>query len=71
MDLGLLLYREEYYKPDTEDKGIMEIKVAKLAWSISIHKSQVWRVSSRHHACFDVPLHHAVTESHLYRAYPC
>ena len=29
MDLGLLLYRDEYYKPETEDKGIMEINVAK------------------------------------------
>ncbi len=29
MDLGLLLYRDEYYHPETEDKGIMEINVAK------------------------------------------
>ena len=29
MDLGLLLYRDEYYNPDTEDKGIMEIQVGK------------------------------------------
>ena len=29
MDLGLLLYRDEYYKPDTYDKGIMEIIVGK------------------------------------------
>lgn len=29
MDLGLILYREEYYNPDTPDKGIMEINVAK------------------------------------------
>ena len=29
MDLGLLLYRDEYYNPETEDKGIMEICVAK------------------------------------------
>ncbi|MBW4534091.1 MAG: replicative DNA helicase [Pleurocapsa minor HA4230-MV1] len=29
MDLGLLLYRDEYYKSDTEDKGIMEIIVGK------------------------------------------
>lgn len=29
MDLGLLLYRHEYYNPDTDDKGIMEINVAK------------------------------------------
>ena len=28
-DLILLLYREEYYKPDTYDKGIMEIIVGK------------------------------------------
>jgi replicative DNA helicase len=29
MDVGLLLFREEYYNPDTPDKGIMEIAVAK------------------------------------------
>jgi replicative DNA helicase len=29
MDLGLLLYREEYYNPDTPDKGVMEVAVAK------------------------------------------
>ncbi len=29
MDLGLLLYRDEYYKSDTKDKGVMEINVAK------------------------------------------
>ncbi len=29
MDLGLLLYRDEYYKSDTRDKGVMEINVAK------------------------------------------
>jgi replicative DNA helicase len=29
MDLGLLLYRAEYYNSDTKDKGIMEIIVAK------------------------------------------
>jgi replicative DNA helicase len=29
MDLGLLLYREEYYNSDTPDKGVMEIAVAK------------------------------------------
>ena len=29
MDLGLLLYRDEYYKSDTNDKGIMEIIVGK------------------------------------------
>ena len=29
MDLGLLLYRDEYYKPNTGDKGIMEIIVGK------------------------------------------
>ncbi|MDJ0717603.1 MAG: replicative DNA helicase [Prochloraceae cyanobacterium] len=29
MDLGLLLYRDEYYKSDTDDKGIMEIIVGK------------------------------------------
>ena len=29
MDIGLLLYRDEYYKPDTQDLGIMEINVAK------------------------------------------
>ncbi len=29
MDLGLLLYRDEYYQSDTKDKGIMEIIVGK------------------------------------------
>jgi replicative DNA helicase len=29
MDVGLLLYRDEYYHPDTADKGILEINVAK------------------------------------------
>jgi replicative DNA helicase len=29
MDLGLLLFREEYYNPDTADKGVMEVAVAK------------------------------------------
>ena len=29
MDLGLLLYRDEYYNSDTKDKGLMEINVAK------------------------------------------
>ena len=29
MDLGLLLYRDEYYNPDTLDLGVMEINVAK------------------------------------------
>ncbi|EAZ88438.1 replicative DNA helicase, partial [Crocosphaera chwakensis] len=29
MDLGLLLYRDEYYNSDTQDKGVMEINVAK------------------------------------------
>ena len=29
MNLGLLLYRNEYYKSDTDDKGIMEIIVGK------------------------------------------
>lgn len=29
MDLGLLLYRDEYYRLDTSDKGIMEIIVGK------------------------------------------
>jgi len=29
MDIGLLLYRDEYYNPDTEDLGVMEINVAK------------------------------------------
>jgi replicative DNA helicase len=29
MDVGLLLYRDEYYNPDTKDKGIMEINVRK------------------------------------------
>jgi replicative DNA helicase len=29
MDLGLLLYRDEYYHADTKDKGVIEINVAK------------------------------------------
>ncbi|MDJ0572125.1 MAG: DnaB-like helicase C-terminal domain-containing protein [Pleurocapsa sp. MO_192.B19] len=29
MDLGLLLYRDEYYNSDTNDKGIMEVIVGK------------------------------------------
>ena len=29
MDLGLLLYRDEYYNPNSENRGIMEINVAK------------------------------------------
>ena len=29
MDLGLLLYRDDYYNSDTEDNGIMEIIVEK------------------------------------------
>ena len=29
MDLGLLLYRDEYYNSDTQDQGIMEIIVGK------------------------------------------
>ena len=29
MDLGLLLYRDEYYNPSTKDQGVMEINVAK------------------------------------------
>jgi replicative DNA helicase len=29
MDIGLLLYRDEYYNPDTQDRGEMEINVAK------------------------------------------
>ncbi|MEY2833896.1 MAG: hypothetical protein RLZZ574_3155 [Cyanobacteriota bacterium] len=29
MDLGLLLYRDEYYNPNTNDKGTMEINAAK------------------------------------------
>lgn len=29
MDLGLLLYRDEYYDAHTKDKGVMEINVAK------------------------------------------
>lgn len=29
MDVGLLLYRDEYYNSDTEDQGVMEINVAK------------------------------------------
>jgi replicative DNA helicase len=29
MDLGLLLFREEYYNPDTPEKGVMEVAVSK------------------------------------------
>lgn len=29
MDIGLLLYRDEYYNSDSPDKGVMEINVAK------------------------------------------
>ncbi|MEC4820029.1 MAG: replicative DNA helicase, partial [Scytonema sp. PMC 1069.18] len=29
MDIGLLLYRDEYYNPETQDLGFMEINVAK------------------------------------------
>lgn len=29
MDIGLLIYRDEYYNPDSETKGKMEISVAK------------------------------------------
>lgn len=29
MDIGLLLYRDGYYNPDTQDLGVMEINVAK------------------------------------------
>ncbi len=29
MDIGLLLYRDEYYNPDTQNRGVMEINVAK------------------------------------------
>ena len=29
MDLGLLLYREDYYNQDTEEAGVMEIIVGK------------------------------------------
>ena len=29
MDLGLLLYRHDYYDSDTEEQGIMEINVGK------------------------------------------
>ena len=29
MDIGLLLYRDEYYNPDSPDQGVMEINVAK------------------------------------------
>ncbi len=29
MDLGLLLYRDDYYNPNTGDKGVMEIQVGK------------------------------------------
>lgn len=29
VDLGMLLYRDEYYNLDTGDKGIMEIQVGK------------------------------------------
>jgi replicative DNA helicase len=39
MDLGLLLYREEYYKSNTPEKGVMEVAVAKNrngAWTVII-----------------------------------
>ena len=29
MDLGLLLYREDYYNQDTDESGVMEIIVGK------------------------------------------
>lgn len=29
MDVGLLLYRDDYYNSNTQDKGIIEINVAK------------------------------------------
>ncbi len=29
MDLGILLYRDEYYNPETKEQGILEINVAK------------------------------------------
>jgi replicative DNA helicase len=29
MDLGLLLFREEYYNPATPEKGVMEVAVSK------------------------------------------
>ncbi|MDJ0594884.1 MAG: DnaB-like helicase C-terminal domain-containing protein [Pleurocapsa sp. MO_226.B13] len=29
MDLGLMLYRDEYYNPDTTESGIMEIIIGK------------------------------------------
>ncbi len=29
MDIGLLLYRDEYYNSDSFDKGVMDINVAK------------------------------------------
>ncbi|MEC4813409.1 MAG: DnaB-like helicase C-terminal domain-containing protein [Scytonema sp. PMC 1069.18] len=29
MDIGLLLYRDDYYNADTQDIGVMEINVAK------------------------------------------
>ncbi|WP_017741201.1 DnaB-like helicase C-terminal domain-containing protein [Scytonema hofmannii] len=29
MDAGVLLDRDEYYNPDTQDKGVMEINVTK------------------------------------------
>jgi replicative DNA helicase len=29
MDIGLILYRDEYYNPNTSEKGIMEINVSK------------------------------------------
>jgi replicative DNA helicase len=29
MDLGFLLYRDEYYHSSTEEKGVMEINVGK------------------------------------------
>ena len=29
MDIGLLLYRDDYYNPESLNKGLMEINVAK------------------------------------------
>ena len=29
MDLGLLLYRDDYYNSDTQDSGVMEIIISK------------------------------------------
>ena len=47
-DLVMFLYRDEYYNPDTEDKGIAEIIIAKqrsgptgkvkLAWLSNLTK---------------------------------